>query len=95
LENVSNLPIDFLRLLFDDSTIAPAQTALKEGDLSIYDAYETEYQLLNRPVFSWDRELEDTEIPSGRKLTLSVTCTGKVGWYVFVWWVSLSVVNGT
>ncbi|KAH9180692.1 TRAPP II complex [Lactarius sanguifluus] len=70
LENVSNLPVDFLRLSFDDSTIGPAQAALAEGDLSIYDAYETEYQLINRPVFSWDREQEDTEIPAGRKVAI-------------------------
>ncbi|KAI9466349.1 TRAPP II complex [Lactarius psammicola] len=74
LENVSNLPVDFLRLSFDDSTIGPAQAALAEGDLSIYDAYETEYQLINRPVFSWDREQEDTEIPAGRKVA-DLGCT--------------------
>ena len=82
LENVSNLPVDFLRLSFDDSTIGPAQAALAEGDLSIYDAYETEYQLINRPVFSWDRKQEDTEIPAGRKVAIVLTCSGKVGWYV-------------
>jgi hypothetical protein len=90
LENVSSLPIDFLRLSFDDSTMAPARAALTEGDLSVYDVYETEYQLINQPVFSWDREREDTEIPRGRKVTITVTCTGKVGWYVFAWWFSLS-----
>ena len=82
LENVSNLPIDFLRLSFDDSTIGPAQAALAEGDLSIYDAYETEYQLINRSVFSWDWEREDTVIPPEKKVTVAVKCTGKVGWYV-------------
>lgn len=80
LENVSNLPVDFLRVSFDDSTIGPAQAALAEGDLSIYDAYETEYQLINRPVFSWDLEQEDTEIPAGKKVAVALTCNGKVGW---------------
>ncbi|KAF8212193.1 TRAPP II complex [Mycena galopus ATCC 62051] len=56
LENVSPLPIDFLRLVFDDSTIAPAQQALATGDLSVFDTYETEYDLLHRPVFSWNKE---------------------------------------
>ena len=84
LENVSNLPVDFLRLSFDDSTIGPAQTALAEGDLSIYDAYETEYQLVNRPVFSWDRKQEDTEIHAGRKVAIVLSCSGKVGWCVSI-----------
>ncbi|KAI0062282.1 hypothetical protein BV25DRAFT_1945461 [Artomyces pyxidatus] len=79
LENVSSLPIDFLRLTFDDSTIGPAQTALAEGDLSVYDAYETEYELINRPVFSWSRDQENTEILPGRKVVVVVTCMGKVG----------------
>ncbi|KAI0306435.1 TRAPP II complex [Multifurca ochricompacta] len=79
LENISNLPIDFLRLSFDDSTITPAQAALAEGDLSIYDAYETEYQLINRPVFSWNQDQENIEILPGRKVALTLTCTGKVG----------------
>ncbi|KAI9507373.1 transport protein Trs120 or TRAPPC9 TRAPP II complex subunit-domain-containing protein [Russula earlei] len=79
LENISNLPIDLLRLTFDDSTIAPAQVALAEGDLSIFDTYETEYQLINRPAFSWDREQEDTEILPQRKVTIPVACNGKVG----------------
>ena len=82
LENITNLPVDFLRLSFDDSTTAPAQAALAEGDLSIYDAYETEYQLIHQPVFSWDKEQQDTEIHPGRKAVVTVTCTGKVGWYV-------------
>jgi hypothetical protein len=85
LENLSNLPIDFLRLTFDDSTIAPAQAALAEGDLSIFDAYETEYQLINRPVFSWDLEQEDTGIPPEKRVTVAVKCAGKVGWYVSIW----------
>jgi trafficking protein particle complex subunit 9 len=76
------LPVDFLRLSFDDSTIAPAHAALAEGELSIYDAYETEYQLINQPVLSWNREQEDTGIPPGKKVVIAITCTGKVGWCV-------------
>ncbi|KAF9464726.1 TRAPP II complex [Collybia nuda] len=78
LENVSALPIDFLRLAFDDSTIAPAQQALAEGDLSVFDTYETEHGLIHRPVFSWNKD-EARQILPGQKLTLSVTCVGKVG----------------
>ncbi|KAJ7046805.1 TRAPP II complex [Mycena alexandri] len=78
LENVSPLPIDFLRLVFDDSTIGPAQQALANGDLSVFDTYETEYDLLHRPVFSWNKE-ETKDIPPGHKLTVNINCYGKVG----------------
>ncbi|KAG6909694.1 hypothetical protein DXG01_015895 [Tephrocybe rancida] len=80
LENVSPLPIDFLRLVFDDSTIAPAQQALSEGEMSVFETYETEFSLIQRPVFSWDKEnAKDIHIRPGQKLTLTITCIGKVG----------------
>ncbi|KAI0322235.1 TRAPP II complex [Amylostereum chailletii] len=79
LENVSTLPVDFVRLTFDDSTMAPAQQALSEGELSVFDIYETEHDLIHRPVFSWNRENEKREILPGRKDAIVVTCTGKVG----------------
>ncbi|KAF8654133.1 hypothetical protein AX16_003664 [Volvariella volvacea WC 439] len=78
LENVSSLPVDFLRLAFDDSTIAPAQLALSEGELSIFETYETEYDLIHRPVFSWDKD-QARDIEPGQKVTLTITCHGKVG----------------
>ncbi|KAJ7097903.1 TRAPP II complex [Mycena belliarum] len=78
LENVSPLPIDFLRFVFDDSTISPAQQALANGELSVFDTYETEYDLLHRPVFSWSKE-DTKDIPPGHKLTVNVNCFGKVG----------------
>jgi hypothetical protein len=82
LENVSSLPIDFLRLAFDDSTMAPAQQALADGDLSVFDTYETEYDLLHRQVFSLDNERDIDEVGPGQKITLTVACRGKVGWWV-------------
>ncbi|TFK76416.1 hypothetical protein BDN72DRAFT_808930 [Pluteus cervinus] len=78
LENVSSLPVDFLRLAFDDSTIAPGQQALSEGDLSVFETYETEYNLIHRPVFSWNKD-DAKDIAPGQKLTLTITCFGKVG----------------
>ena len=80
LENVSPLPIDFLRLTFDDSTIAPAQQALSEGELSVFDTYETEYNLIHRPAFSWTQEQGQLEILPGRKVAVVIAFTGKVGW---------------
>lgn len=79
LENISAFPIDFLRLSFEDSTIGPAQEALSEGELSVFETYETEYDLLHRKAFSWRNEKEITNILPNQKVVLSVTCVGKVG----------------
>ncbi|KAJ8078800.1 hypothetical protein AAF712_001246 [Marasmius tenuissimus] len=78
LENISPLPIDFIRLVCSDSTIAPAQQALADGNLSVFDTYETEYALINRPVFSWNKKDSITILPH-RKTTLTISCYGKVG----------------
>lgn len=79
LENISPLPIDFLRVVFEDSTIALAQQLLSEGNLSVFDAYETEHDLINRPLFSWDTEQGQVILP-GENISLSLTCHGKGGW---------------
>ncbi|KAF8921247.1 TRAPP II complex [Mucidula mucida] len=78
VENVSSMTIDFLRLVFDDSTIQPAQQTLLEGSLSTFDTYETEYDLIHRPLFSWNQN-EVHPIAPGERLTLNVQCLGKVG----------------
>ncbi|KAJ4487929.1 TRAPP II complex [Lentinula aciculospora] len=77
-ENISLLPIDFVRLAFDDSTISPAQQALAESEMSVFETYETEYALIHRPVFSWIKN-DSVTIAPGRKVTLSINCFGKVG----------------
>lgn len=58
------------------------QQALNEGNLSIAETYETEYDLLRRPVFQWKAKDEPKEIKPGQKAVLTVHCLGKVGWYV-------------
>lgn len=78
IENVSTLPIDFVKLSFDDNTIAPAQQALADGELSVFDTYETEYELIQKPTFSWDGQ--SVEILPGEETALNITCQGKVGW---------------
>ena len=80
LENVSSLPIDFVRLTFEDSTIGPAQQALAEGELSVFDTYESEYDLIHRPVFTWDHAPGTQSIRPGEKTVVTVNCFGKVGW---------------
>ncbi|XP_006458106.1 hypothetical protein AGABI2DRAFT_148600 [Agaricus bisporus var. bisporus H97] len=78
LENISLLPIDFVHLAFDDSTIEPAQQALAEGAMSSSDVYETEHSLINQPVFTWNKS-EGRFIPPGHTLSLSISCFGKSG----------------
>ncbi|EAU88629.2 hypothetical protein CC1G_12021 [Coprinopsis cinerea okayama7 len=78
IENISTHPVDFLRLAFDDSTVAPAQQLLQEGNLSVFETYETEHSLINSPVFSWDSSEAKTIAPN-QNLTLNVDCFGKVG----------------
>ena len=75
------MTIDFLKLLFDDSTIQPAQQALLDGAMNTFETYETEYDLIHRPLFSWNQE-EARPLAPGERLTLNVQCFGKVGWYV-------------
>ncbi|KAF8136381.1 transport protein Trs120 or TRAPPC9 TRAPP II complex subunit-domain-containing protein [Boletus edulis] len=77
LENVSALPIDFLTLSFEDSTIAPAQEALAEGQLDVFETYETEYDLIHQRAFSWNRDKEIKVIDPGQKIVVSVACFGK------------------
>ncbi|TFY64017.1 hypothetical protein EVJ58_g2901 [Rhodofomes roseus] len=79
LENVSSLTIDFVRITFDDSTIAPAQQILAEGELSVFETYETEYDLIHRPVFTWDAGREASRVDPGEKASVAVKCFGKVG----------------
>jgi hypothetical protein len=79
---VSSIAVDFLHLAFEDSTIAPAQKALAEGNLPVFETYETENSLINNPVFSWDQD-EAKVVPHNQNLTLTLGCFGKVGWYVY------------
>lgn len=82
LENISPLPVDFFTLSFDDSTIAPAQEALAEGQLSVFEAFETQYDLIHRQAFSWNKDKEVKVINPGQKIVVSVACFGKVKWCV-------------
>ena len=61
--------------------MGPAQQTLLEGELSVFDAYETEYDLIHRQVLTWDAENSKVEIPPGKVMTVTVSCFGKAGWY--------------
>jgi hypothetical protein len=86
IENISTLPVDYYNLSFDDSTISPAQQALVDGtnDLSVAEVFETEFDLLHRPVFRWLAPTPLPRIPPAGRMVVNVACHGKVGWYVFI-----------
>ncbi|KAH8117559.1 Trs120-domain-containing protein [Phellopilus nigrolimitatus] len=79
VENISSLPVDYLDLLFDDSTKVYSEQALNDSDLNAFDIYETEYSLVNRPVFSWESDKSRKEIAAGKESAIFVKCFGKVG----------------
>ena len=60
--------------------MGPAQQALLEGELSVFDTYETEYDLMRQPVLTWDAESNKVEIPPGKMMTVAIGCFGKAGW---------------
>ncbi|KZT42062.1 hypothetical protein SISSUDRAFT_980977 [Sistotremastrum suecicum HHB10207 ss-3] len=78
-ENISAIPVDFIDLTFDDSTITATREALSDGSLSTFDAHEAENSLINRPVFQWEPNNAPAGMDPGQKITMSVTCTGKLG----------------
>ncbi|KAF8312015.1 hypothetical protein DL93DRAFT_2115414, partial [Clavulina sp. PMI_390] len=79
IENISTVPVDFYKLTFDDSTIAPAQQLLSEGELSIAEAYETEYGLVHRPFFTWNAPNPLPPIAPGKRAVVPIRCHGKTG----------------
>lgn len=79
MENISSIPVDFVKLAFDDTSVSAAQQALADGELSVAEAYETEYGLVHRPVFTY-QGISTQSIGPEKKATISVTCFGKRGW---------------
>ncbi|WVQ81064.1 hypothetical protein IAT38_003171 [Cryptococcus sp. DSM 104549] len=83
IENSSSVPINFLKLSFEDSTMREAQAIIAEGDLTPEQAYEIEWDQINQPVFTWENEGkaagEATHIAPGGRATLLVRCLGKAG----------------
>nr|KIR86192.1 hypothetical protein I308_03729 [Cryptococcus tetragattii IND107] len=86
LENTSSIPINYLRLSFEDSTVRAATRILQESELGAEEAYELDWDVRNRNVFTWENPMilvagegeESLIIPGGRKV-LKIRCLGKVG----------------
>jgi len=77
---VSKIEVDFIKVTFDDSTIGAAQAALAEGEMSVFEAYETEYDLIHRPVFTWSDSEKQQSVGASRRAAVEVNCFGKIGW---------------
>ena len=82
VENLSSVPVDFVKLSFDDSTLREAR-AISDGDLSAEQAYEVDWDTARRPVFEY-HETGAVSIPAGGRAVLSIQCLGKVGWQVLL-----------
>lgn len=60
--------------------MASARRSLDEGELSVAEAYETEFELLRRPFLSWDPSDDRRVIAPGEKLAIRIACYGKLDW---------------
>lgn len=79
VENSSAVPVDFVKLSFEDSVTREAQYLLADGEQTPQQAYELDYDISKQPVFTWDNTAP-LSIPPGGRATLSVQVLGKVGW---------------
>lgn len=77
LENSSSVPVDFIKLSFDDSVSREAQAMMSE-EISPQQAFDLDYDCTQRPVFTWDKN-SNVHIPPGGRTTLQIEVLGKVG----------------
>lgn len=77
LENSSSVPVDFIKLSFDDSVSREAQAKMSE-EITPQQAYDLDFDMTHRPVFTWDKNSK-IYIPPGGRTTLQVEVLGKVG----------------
>ncbi|BEJ13843.1 hypothetical protein CspHIS471_0310170 [Cutaneotrichosporon sp. HIS471] len=78
VENSSAVPVDFVKLSFEDSVTREAQYLLSDGEQTPQKAYELDYDISKQPVFTWDNTAP-LSMPPGGRATLSVQVLGKVG----------------
>jgi hypothetical protein len=78
LENTSSVPVDFIKLSFEDAVSREAQNILAEGEVPPEKAYDLDNDSIQRPVFSWD-STADINIPAGGRTTINIQVLGKVG----------------
>jgi hypothetical protein len=81
LENISDIGVGFLQLLFVDTIQEAAeQELLSEGLISELEAYELDYELKSRPVFTSSGDYDSISMGPGESKVISINCLGKSGW---------------
>jgi hypothetical protein len=68
LENIGNIPVDFVTLSFSDSTTTNPLPINPE--LPVEEVYEVELFTKGTPVFSWEGSGKDVAKASGKKISL-------------------------
>ncbi len=81
VENLSDTPITYIELRFDDNTAEAAREKLADDSNTTESRYNIERELLDRPVIRWQRP-DDPRIPPRGASGLVVECLGKAGWWV-------------
>lgn len=84
IENIGNIPVDFITLSFTDSTLS----APINPDLPLEQQYELELFMKEMPVFSWEgcdkvgsQSIgKKIYLPPGEKTEIIVNAYGKRGW---------------
>lgn len=85
VENIGNIPVDFLTLSFTDSTTIHPK--LINPELPTEEQYEIELYTKGTPVFSWEGSKADSNqigkkinLPPGEHTEILVNIYGKQGW---------------
>jgi hypothetical protein len=85
VENIGNIPVDFLTLSFTDSTTIHPKPINPE--LPTEEQYEIELYTKGTPVFSWEGSKHDgnqigkkINLPPGERTKIIVNIYGKQGW---------------
>ncbi|RIB16973.1 TRAPP II complex [Gigaspora rosea] len=79
LENVGKIPVDYISLSFQDSTIESTQAILKSSDIPAEEAYEMELFAHKQPVFSWENPDTPFNILPAEEFVININLFGKRG----------------
>ncbi|CAG8497600.1 1707_t:CDS:10 [Racocetra persica] len=79
LENVGKIPVDYISLSFQDSTIENTQAILKSSDIPAEEAYEMELFAHKQPVFSWEKPDTPFSILPAEEFVITIKLFGKRG----------------